>query len=74
MATMPCCAGSCPTMKPVPHQDETAAILSGVSCAAAVVPVASITAHMPATIASIEIPATHQESPPPFLLHEQFRI
>lgn len=74
MAAMPCCAGTCPQMKAAPHQDEVNGILTAASPAPALAPAAPIAISAPVAIASIDFPATHQESPPAFLLHEQFRI
>lgn len=71
---MPCCAGKCPVMKAAPHQDDASAILTTTVATPTPAQVALVAAVAPSAAGSIEIAAIHQESPPPFLLHEQFRI
>ena len=74
IVSMPCCAGTCPVMNATPHQAGTSAILTTTSAAPALAPVATTAVAVPVAVASFAIQAPHQESPPPFLLHEQFRI
>src|SRR6266542_1517037 len=73
VTSMPCCAGSCPVMKAAPQQDPTSAILTAASSAPSLPPATSIGAVASLAVASVVLPATLHESPPPFLLHEQFR-